>query len=463
MSPSDSTRPSSSGSRSSDSWFQLFDLLPEAATVTREYDGVILAVNQAAARLYGWPKEEMLGQTVIDLGFYRDAREREWVLARLRDRESFANVERRFSTRSGHFRVGLFSGVRLVFEGQWALLVLVRDITALRTAMETRARALQQRADRYRMLAEETLDLPWQIDLQGRIVYVGPGIRRWGYEPGRLRSQSLFELLHRQDHRAVQARLAAHQAGDVVLHPLRVRLRCTDNAFRVFDVNSSPVFDDSGRVTGVHGIARDVHDQVEIQHRMQRQISEDPLTRLLNRRGFVRAVEQAVADSKLGEQQAALLFIDLDDFKQINDRAGHAAGDHYLRLIADAVKKVLRPVDRAARYGGDEFAVLLVGVDEATALRVAERVLATLEQIEPLREFASPDASSDGTRMADGQAGQRGVTQGSGAPPLRVSASIGVCLARPGLTADQWLKLADQAMYAAKHAGKNQIIICQSS
>ena len=133
-----------------------------------------------------------------------------------------------------------------------------------------------------------------------------------------------------------------------------------------------------------------------------------------------------------GAAPAAVLFLDLDDFKAVNDRWGHAAGDELLRAVARRVTHCVRSTDTVARLGGDEFAVLLPDGDLSRATGVAERILAHLQQ--PLNV---------------------------GGRVLFVTASVGGALTRPAESAAELLHRADTAMYTAKRAGKNSSTILQ--
>jgi diguanylate cyclase (GGDEF)-like protein len=163
-----------------------------------------------------------------------------------------------------------------------------------------------------------------------------------------------------------------------------------------------------------------------LQEQLRHEASHDPLTGMANRLLFGSRVEQALAQSG---QHVGVLFIDIDDFKTVNDSLGHAAGDELLRAIADRIGQCLRPGDVAARLGGDEFSVLLVGIDEpATAVRIAERV------IEALREPFIVAAEE-----------------------VLTHASIGIATAIDTVCDGQeLLQNADLALYTAKSSGKSR-------
>jgi len=163
-----------------------------------------------------------------------------------------------------------------------------------------------------------------------------------------------------------------------------------------------------------------------LQAQLQHEASHDPLTGMANRLLFGSRVEQALAQTG---QHVGVLFIDIDDFKTVNDSLGHAAGDELLRAIADRIGECLRPGDVAARLGGDEFAVLLIGIDEpATAVRVAERVI---------------EALHDPFIIA--------------AEEVLTHASIGIASAiDTKFDGQELLQNADLALYTAKSSGKSR-------
>jgi diguanylate cyclase (GGDEF)-like protein len=170
----------------------------------------------------------------------------------------------------------------------------------------------------------------------------------------------------------------------------------------------------------------------ELQGALERQAYRDPLTDLANRALFMRRVHESLARRR---GTSTVLFLDLDDFKRINDHAGHAAGDAVLIAAADRIRRCVRPLDLAARLGGDEFAVLLEDSDEHHGEDVAHRIVALLSEAVPI-------------------AGQ----------PCWVRASIGIASAAAGsgVDADELMRHADIAMYRAKEAGKGQVRVFAS-
>ena len=205
----------------------------------------------------------------------------------------------------------------------------------------------------------------------------------------------------------------------------------------VIDDEATISRDADGRATMVQGILVDISDRKGLEDQLRHQALHDPLTGLPNRVLFVDRLSHALVRRTSGEDHGvAVLFVDLDDFKVINDTLGHAAGDELLRLVADRLLHVLRPEDTACRMGGDEFAFLVEGAQRLHADGLATRILDALaEPFEIGGHRASLTASI-------------GVSIGSG------TAQLG---STPAETADELLRDADTAMYAAKSLGKGRI------
>jgi len=181
-------------------------------------------------------------------------------------------------------------------------------------------------------------------------------------------------------------------------------------------------------------IVRLLHELEAARHAAQTLAWEDELTGLLARRRFIELAERELDRAHRAGTTVAVALLDLDDFKAVNDRFGHAQGDRILKAAAQACKDAVRSMDVVARWGGEEFAILLPGASLANAQALAERVRESVAQA---------------TAAAAVGAG-KGCT-----------ASIGVIVLKrpPEIGFDAAVRLADEAMYAAKHAGKNRVVL----
>jgi diguanylate cyclase (GGDEF)-like protein/PAS domain S-box-containing protein len=245
---------------------------------------------------------------------------------------------------------------------------------------------------------------------------LGYTIEEWRDNP-----QLFVQTLHPEDRdRVLAAHARTHRTHEVL--SLEYRLIARDG--RVVSVRDEGVvvLDEQGEPLYLQGYLLDVTAERELQEQLRVQALFDPLTGLANRAFFHEQMEHAVSIRKEDDQRTALVFIDLDQFKQINDQFGHSVGDEVLAALGARLKNVIRAGDSVARIGGDEFAVLLTSVDEpAEAAVVAERLL---EQITAPIDVAGRH--------------------------LSLTASVGIALGSCGA---ELLKQADAAMYRAKANG----------
>jgi diguanylate cyclase (GGDEF)-like protein/PAS domain S-box-containing protein len=305
----------------------------------------------------------------------------------------------------------------LLIAGIFSVLVLLAGLGLLR--------GLGRADARMRALIDSSPDLITVVDDETRIRYQSPAIARMlGYHAEAPLGTPITHLLHPDDALLMDRSLRVANAADGAGKPVECRWRHADGSLRWLETVCNNLLDDS-KVAGIVLNSRDVTERHQLSEQLRRRAFHDPLTGLANRAKFEERLEQA-----LGRAGAALavLFLDVDNFKMVNDSLGHSAGDDALGEIADRLKSCVRVGDTVARMGGDEFAVLLVGLDASIrAPRIAERIL---------RELAMPL-----------ELDRR---------PITLSASIGIACGGSLQTAQEILRDADLALYAAKRAGKGQ-------
>jgi diguanylate cyclase (GGDEF)-like protein/PAS domain S-box-containing protein len=282
----------------------------------------------------------------------------------------------------------------------------------------------------YKDLVACSSDFAWETDAKGRFCYVSQG-GALGFSAAELNGRAAVELMAARPARSEPPPFAA-RAGvkDVELWLARV-----DGGSACMLTSCLPVFDDGGRWIGARGVCRDVTELRAAQARLLELSRTDELTGLLNRRAFEEETGRRLRHLRRTGRWGALLYLDLDNFKPVNDSRGHDAGDEVLREFARLLGGLNRGGDVAARVGGDEFALWLDETDAKGALAKAELLARSFDALRPFS--ASADA------------------------PL--AASIGVAAARPGFIGSvaELMAAADRAMYRAKRGGKGCIAIAQ--
>ena len=411
----------------------LFEANPMAMWVNDCDTLRIVAVNEAAVRLYGWSRPQLLAMTVLDL-LLPDDRPAflEEILAG-RPAGCAAPARHRHRTRDGGLVTVEVQASPVGFAGRPATLVLARDVTEqdrLRAALDTTGDQLRE-AQAVAKVGIWEWDVPanevrWSDELyrifgltpqafpgtyEGYIAAVHPDDRPMveGTIERSLQTFEPFDFVHR----------CVLPGGAIRWLQCRGRVRCVE-----------------GRPVQMTGAAQDVTAQRDAAEALAQLALHDPLTRLPNRSLFMDRLGQALRRLDRQNRVLAVLFVDLDRFKTINDRFGHATGDQTLMAVGLRLRELLRPQDTVARLGGDEFVVLCEDLDDdRAAVRVAERVLAALDE---------PVATGD--------------------QQLTCSASIGIALTRRSdVTPDALLRDADMAMYRAKETGRNRIEVFDHS
>lgn len=311
------------------------------------------------------------------------------------------------------------------------LLVIARQaITVRENARLNTVRAMADSETRFRSLVQHSTDLITIIDGADTIRYVSPAITRvFGYTSAELETRPLREFVHADD--VVPMLSFLTEAARPGAKPSTSHWRMKSAAGEWWRVENVAVnLIDDATVGGLVLTTRDVTHRVALEEQLVHRAFHDELTGLANRALFANRVEQALLRASRDATRTAVLFLDLDDFKEINDSMGHAAGDALLMQAAERLRACLRAGDTAARLGGDEFAVLLEGCSDGgdDATHVAERIGTA---------FARPFVLDDREAFS--------------------SASIGIAVSTGIEAGDDLLRNADLAMYLAKKRGKARI------
>jgi diguanylate cyclase (GGDEF)-like protein/PAS domain S-box-containing protein len=314
------------------------------------------------------------------------------------------------------------------------LLLMGRQSVVLRgDALVREKRAARMVEDRYASLIANASDVIMIVGADGMTRFASPASERTlGLAPAEVTGKSLPDLWAGEDAqklRAFLAEVAATPAGTV--GPVELRFERGNKRYVVETVGSNLTEDPA-----VQGLAlnfRDISERKALEEQLRQLAFHDPLTLLANRNLFRDRVQHALTIAQRGPHCLAVMFLDLDNFKNINDSLGHDAGDRLLQAVAHRVLQTTRSSDTVARLGGDEFAVLMEGVERSSEVgRVADALIAALNVPFQL----------------DGR-------------EVRVGASVGVAISAAEAGAEELLSNADIAMYHAKAAGKNRHVSFQ--
>lgn len=301
------------------------------------------------------------------------------------------------------------------------------------------AEALQESQRLYRLIAENSNDVIWVMELPGETFsYVSPSVRRLrGWNNEEVLHNSLDTVMSPSMQKRMNEKLQEHiqrlSKGDLTARSVTLELELLhkDGHAVPVEVVGNIMLDAQGRPVQVVGSSRDITERKQAEEAIREMAFYDRLTGLPNRRLLEERMRQLIALAEREQRKMAVLFLDLDKFKQVNDLHGHEAGDWLLQRVADRMRSVLRQSDTAARVGGDEFVILLPDADTVeAAVSVAEKIRHQMEL---------PFVMDDGVA-------------------LDISSSIGVVMYPDQAdNGRDLLRYGDEAMYRAKKRGRNAV------
>lgn len=292
------------------------------------------------------------------------------------------------------------------------------------------ARRIAESEEQFRLLAENSSDVVMR-STDGRLAWVAPSLTRMlGWSPDDWIGHALAEFAHPADLELARLGDVENDGGRTTT---RLRMRAKDGGYHWVEVHANKVPETLGGKRGIVASLRTIDDVVAYEAELQRRATFDDLTGALKRDEAIRLLTSMASYWRDPGRESAVLFCDIDGFKQINDTYGHVSGDRVLRTVADRIRGAVRTSDVLARMGGDEFLVVLDGIhDMAEALRIAEQIRASA---------SAPISAMQRT--------------------IRVTLSIGVILRKPGEDPDELISRADTAMYAAKRAGRDRVVAAE--
>ena len=323
----------------------------------------------------------------------------------------------------------------VLLSGALILYIFVRRFVGAKrrgTKLATEQTTLLASEQRFRALIRNASDVIAIVTPEGKFGYLSSAVNRvWGYESETLENTSVIALLHPEDAPRLSSHLFLIQSTPNESLSLEIRLRPADGDWRMFEIVLTNLLSEPG-IEGIVLTCRDISERKAFEEHLAYQAFHDSLTCLPNRALFIERLVHALARSVRQKTTVAVLFLDMDNFKVVNDSLGHEAGDCLLVSVANRLSACIRPGDTVARLGGDEFTILLEdlpGADQINGL--AERVCEAIH---------TPIFLSD--------------------REIVMSGSLGIASACGGnSSAAQLLREADTAMYQAKTSGKARSVI----
>ncbi|MBO6704361.1 MAG: EAL domain-containing protein [Pseudomonadales bacterium] len=318
------------------------------------------------------------------------------------------------------------------------LLATVKNATSkkqLELANQTIHQRLEESEHLHRFIVDHSPDIVFMLDKEGHFTFLNDTVyQTLGFNKSELLGEHYSKLVSNPSQDQAQYVFTERRSGQRKSNNVELKLKCKDDSeHRYFDTTSMSVELDNDNihgkaVQGTYGVARDVTEKKQAQETINYQAYHDMLTRLPNRVLMEDRLDVAMTHATRNKERLAVMFLDLDRFKWVNDTLGHTTGDRLLQSVSQRLESCLRKGDTLARFGGDEFALILPSVNhEQDAAKIAEKVL------EELREPFSVDEHE-----------------------LYVTSSIGIAMyPEAGRTIEALIASADLAMYSVKERGKN--------
>ncbi|PLS19545.1 hypothetical protein CVD28_03770 [Bacillus sp. M6-12] len=402
----------------------MVELSPEATIVHRK--GIIKYANPASVELLGASSiEDLIGKPILD---FSTPEYIELVEERIRKLDEpglkIVPTEEKVIRMDGKVIDVEVTGISMNYNGKPSYLMIIHDLTKSKQAQK----ALQESEERYRLIAENMSDLVCLIDKDGIFKYASPShVSILGYPSTAYEGNSVAKWVYKEDIFMVKK----------IMEDMKLTKREKIFEFSFKDINNewvwleakaTPIFDEKEKFVHYLFISREITERKMYEQKLTYLAYHDTLTGVPNRRLFNEILEQKIHEAESHDRILAIFFMDLDNFKKINDSYGHDIGDKLLKEFANRIKNCIREDDILSRQGGDEFVVLLPNLhSQEDAINIANRILECFQTPFHVEDYVFPVTSSIGISFY----------------PIN------------GTTRRALIKSADIALYQAKENGRN--------
>lgn len=422
---------------SEDKFSKTFNSTPALIGIVSQEDGRFIDVNKTFHDTFGYTRDEMVGKTSLELGLWQDYDMRNKLVEEIKKYGSLKGLEIPYVSKSGEV-IQLLGSVELInINNQACLLEVAQDITDKKRAQAE----LQQE----KVLAQITLqsigDGVITTDIDGNVEYINPVAEELsGWENEQARGNPVEDVLHLIDEK--KRTPIRSPIADCISRGRSIRSRKqpllinkdTNTEYSI-EIITSPIRDQEGKTKGAVLVFHDVTELIGMARQLSYQATHDDMTGLVNRREFEERLEAVLHQAKKHNTSHAMAYLDLDQFKVVNDSCGHAAGDELLKQLGNELQYRMRDDDTLARLGGDEFGMLLTNIQPRQAVRRIEELHKSVGKF----RFVWEDKV------------------------FEVGSSIGlVSITNKSGTLADVMSAADSACYVAKDSGRNRVHVYQA-
>lgn len=407
----------------------IFRNIPDATVIISMEDRKVIAVNQTFLEITGLSEEEVIDQHVNILQLGMSDTEFNDAYDEFEQRKYYKNIETTYKNKLNEEFFWNISLKIITIGGAECMLTVIRDVTAIKEL----EKKLRESEERHRLLIDNAGDIISTVNLKGEFTYISPSVEKiTGYTVDEVMNHYLeinyflpdalkvmkktLEIINRmvksgQHFNSVQfEQQQFHKDGTPIFT----------------DTIMSGIYDEQNQFKEILGVTRDITEKVKLRDEIIKLSETDKLTQLYNRYKLDDALEREFKRSKRTQSPFAVILLDIDHFKQVNDIFGHQAGDVILKEMADVFKKSIRATDIVGRWGGEEFIFILPDTNEDGAMLLAEKIRMRISTT----HFSHPQ---------------------------KITGSLGVSVYRGDRAIGTIISRADQALYAAKHNGRNQV------